>query len=300
MKKTLLIFAAAAALLAGCTKNDVVSFDSDRAIAFSGYSGRAVSKAYADYAVSNGFRALGMLNDTTVYFNDTFSNLISTSGSSATYYWPNMTTNKLSFFAVAPSTTNFTTVSGSSTVKIDDFTADGETDLVVAKTAPYTSIVDTIPLQFNHALAKIAKVVLKTRAGDGTATSGYKYFVDSLKINGYSTGDYTLNTSDWSDTTNKTDYYYITSVKTLNGDFGTDTLNTTYAVLPQKVSLSVKYHIETAGGTTIMSSRTKTGATVIQAGNAYIFNVTLPGDALTPIKFNADVTPWVNVGGIDL
>lgn len=295
--KTQLLLASAAVLLlsASCQKNEVdLNYEGDNnAIAFSVYSGREAVKAYTEYDLANGYHVYADF-DGSAYFDDTFVNdqAASTATTPKTYYWPAgiSGTKKLLFYAVAPKTTTL-----NASRQVEGFNAaSGETDLVVAKTE-CSAKVDPVPLTFSHALAKINKITLSPKAGDGSATADYYYNVEELKITGKTVGTCDFSsTPTWSSLTTDGTYSYISSTESFTGN-DTREKATVYAVIPQTLTISVKYNIsyKSATGVSILASVTKTGTLEVEQGKAYSISIALPNDG-TPIKFSATVTSWTD------
>ena len=296
MKTQLLLTAAAVLLLsASCQKNEVdLNFEGDNnAIAFSVYSGREAVKAYAEYNLDDGYHVYADF-DGNAYFDDTFVNdqAASTATTPKTYYWPAgiSADKKLLFYAVAPKTT---ALNASRQVEAFDASS-GETDLVVAKTE-CSAKADPVSLTFSHALAKINKITLSPKEGDGSATADYYYNVEELKITGNTVGTCDFSsTPTWSSLTTDGTYSYISSTESFTGA-ATLEKATVNAVIPQALTVSVKYNISynSADGVSILASVTKTGTLTVEQGKAYSISIALSNDG-TPIKFNATVTSWTD------
>ncbi len=123
MKKTIIFVAAAAFVLAGCSKSEtfVKNYDED-AVSFGAYSGRTITKAgptddmNLDALKSLGFGVFATYSGTADYSEATndfmYNQLVNHNGTEWTYspikYWPNPTNGqaadaqKVSFFAYAP------------------------------------------------------------------------------------------------------------------------------------------------------------------------------------------------------
>ena len=185
--KKILLFAAAAIMMVGCSKDQVVSeMPQDNAINFGMYFGRdAQSRAAIMNTADLENQSFGVFAyytdgkeyDATATPNFMFNQLVEWNGTDAwTYsplkYWPNEATDKLSFFAYAPHTSksngNITLAAGfdkasasapSLTYKLDD---DQSThvdllwaDPTTVKNLTKQTTSEKVPFVFNHALSRI-------------------------------------------------------------------------------------------------------------------------------------------------
>lgn len=182
--KKVLFFAAAAIMMVGCSKDQVVSeMPQDNAINFGMYFGRDAQSRAAimntDDLKAQSFGVFAYYTDNSDYVEGTstpnfmFDQNVKWDGSAWAYsplkYWPNEATDKLSFFAYAPhrnesngnitlgTFTNATASAPSLTYTLDD---DQSThvdllwaDLVPNKTKQNTE--ETVHFVFKHALSRI-------------------------------------------------------------------------------------------------------------------------------------------------
>ncbi len=176
------LLAAAAAALAGCAQNEVIDIPQTRAIGFDPYVGNTTRAAAKDTDLSAlqaegaGFIVLGGYEDSQTYVpvfdgtNETGSHITWNKSSweySPINYWLEGKTYK--FVAYAPAKLQegdlFDIDYAGNKLKMKDggtFTADGETDLVVAEGKPqgYTVAaepvqMETVGFKFYHALSKV-------------------------------------------------------------------------------------------------------------------------------------------------
>lgn len=182
MKTRMFLLAAAAAALAGCAQNEVIDIPQTRAIGFDPYVGNTTRAAAKDTDLSAlkaegaGFIVLGGYEDDQTYVpvfdgtNETGSHITWNKRSweySPINYWLEGKTYK--FVAYAPAKLQeddlFDIDYADNKLKMKDggtFTADGETDLVVAEGKPQGYLVAAEPVQmepvgfkFYHALSKV-------------------------------------------------------------------------------------------------------------------------------------------------
>jgi len=182
MKTRMFLLAAAAAALAGCAQNEVIDIPQTRAIGFDPYVGNTTRAAAKDTDLSAlkaegaGFIVLGGYEDGQTYVpvfdgtNETGSHITWNKSSweySPINYWLESKTYK--FVAYAPAELQkddlFDIDYADNKLKMKDggtFTADGETDLVVAEGKPQGYLVAAEPVQmepvgfkFYHALSKV-------------------------------------------------------------------------------------------------------------------------------------------------
>jgi len=297
MRKSIIFAVAAAIVLLGCTKNEVVPTNNGTdEISFSSYAGREVTKATTfagTYKVRAFYKGAS-------YFEDTFKNGDATYSDNVTskkYYWPTdiSSDNKMKFYAVSPASYS---IAADSTIA--NFTAKGDVDLLVAKTVEYKeNPKSAVPLHFSHALSQINKITLQGKADDGTyKSSEYTYTIDSLSISGKKSGTYSFGTGKWAAGT--TDSAYVYAAKGNTGTFtggNTQAYTTAKYLVPQdNLTITVRYTItKTVSGTTytILGSTTKTGTFTAAPGTSYALTITLPNDnESSKITFNATVTGW--------
>ncbi len=182
MKTRMFLLAAAAAALAGCAQNEVIDIPQTRAIGFDPYVGNTTRAAAKDTDLSAlqaegaGFIVLGGYEDSQTYVpvfdgtNETGSHITWNKSSweySPINYWLEGKTYK--FVAYAPAKLQegdlFDIDYAGNKLKMKDggtFTADGETDLVVAEGKPQGYPVaaepvqmETVGFKFYHALSKV-------------------------------------------------------------------------------------------------------------------------------------------------
>ena len=200
--KKVLFFAAAAIMMVGCSKDQVVSeMPQDNAINFGMYFGRDAQSRAAIMDLTDlqeqSFGVFAYYTNDGVYAEGTstpnfmFDQIVKWNGSAWAYsplkYWPNEATDHLSFFAYAPHTTEsntnivldgFTNTSASAPVlkyTLAENLAD-HVDLLWAtpvKDQTNQKIADKVKFTFNHALSRI----------------GFKAVAVIDEINGENTGE---------------------------------------------------------------------------------------------------------------
>ena len=290
MKKIYFLIALASALVCGCAKSESAVPTGSDEIVFSGYSGRAVTKAdsgYADFDVTSGYRVSAYLGSN-LYFDDTFVNgtAASTGSTSKTYYWPAPigSSNTMVFYGVAPK--DYTI---SDEKKIVDFENSGVVDLVITKSDEYSAKAASVGLTFKHALAKVASITLAPKEGDGSATEDYTYTVSELKITADTKGTCNISSGSpaWESLSTSGDKSY--TCEAFAGNSSKKIESPVLAYIPQPVTLSVTYSIS-SGGTQVFSA-TKTGTIALEAGKSYALSATLSNDN-DAIVFNASVSSW--------
>ena len=200
--KKVLFFAAAAIMMVGCSKDQVVSeMPQDNAINFGMYFGRDAQSRAAimdlDDLKAQSFGVFAYYTDNSEYVEGTstpnfmFDQFVEHDGSAWAYsplkYWPNEVADRLSFFAYAPhmdqsngnitlgSFTNASASAPSITYTLDDDQST-HVDLLWAtpvKDQTNQKIAEKVKFTFNHALSRI----------------GFKAVAVIDEINGENTGD---------------------------------------------------------------------------------------------------------------
>lgn len=231
MKKYFILAAAAVALMASCTKTEVVETVNDQdAITFNAFFHKATKAADVTSDNIAAFEVTAMLG-TDTYFS---SFAVSKNGSAWTYspvqYWP--ATGTLDFFAWAP------TASGSDIVKnaYNNFTitpvADpaSQRDFVVARTqgakdaASGNNATNGVTINFRHAMSQIALEVYNSNPNLQYDITGWRvvgvdgsgvYTLADAKTDGTGKIDY----ANWSNNTNDfggayTDDFDLANIKT--------------------------------------------------------------------------------------
>ena len=306
------------------SKNEAISFDGylgRSAVSVNGSRGSVLEKTQLQES-KEGFGVFGNYSSEgtpTAYGDNWFKNQKVTYKTSAwTYddvkYW--LPKGHIDFLAYAPYVEG-TTLKNTSCI---DFTVEGEVakqkDLLWANAANKTkeNIVNTnnkVKFQFAHALSRLGYTV-KLNNAYSDATFTLKKITLAGSSDGAENAFYTTGTIDLSKTSSTDLWTILTPDAKQKFDWfsGTQELATTdyknpeanyLFVIPQKFSapatdklyVIVEYTINYSGGVTATMTNTvnKQLEKNFEQGKAYTINLTI---GLTPIEFDADVTPWGN------
>ena len=335
-KKIFMGIAAVAALtLVSCSSDDLNSLSDNssknEAISFDGYLGRSAvavngsrgSELTKEKLKTDGFGVFGNYSEdseetATAYGNNWFDNQPVTYKTSAwTYeplkYW--LPKGHIDFLAYAPYVKG-TTLNNTSI----DFTVEGDVanqkDLLWANATNKTKTDKIVTFKFNHALAKIGYTVKTNVVGTFTTITLNKITLAGSEDGTTKTAFYKKGTIDLSYTSSSTASLWNTSSfdkQNFTWFSGNQKLtdkvdnNTEYLfVIPQdfsatatdKLYVIVEYTIQNNGVTETMKNtvRQQIKMNFLQ-GKAYTINLTI---GLTPIEFDADVTPWGNGDNEDI
>ncbi len=227
MKKTIVLLAGIALMVAGCTKTEVITSGTDGAqkgIGFSAYTAKPTKAAQVDVTTSNltSFQASAIGNGSVYFNNVTFTKGASVWVSSPVYFWPAYPLNFYAYNKPA-NTTGFDITMNNTTqsVKVTP-AADlaNQEDLVAAYAAAKiesdaTNPESSLPLTFKHYLTQVVVNALSTN-------SNYKVVVDGVKLaNLAGEGTYTFSTGtmkapeDKINSATSSDYDEIFNAKTL-------------------------------------------------------------------------------------
>ena len=303
------------------SKNEAISFDGylgRSAVAVNGSRGSVLE--IADLKTSTeGFGVFGNYNSTggQKFGFNLFNNEKVTYDASAKTpawkysplkYWP--TDGHVDFLAYAPRVDS-KQLTGSSI----DFTVEGDAanqkDLLWANAPGQTKENGKVTFKFAHALSRLGYTVKLNDDYTGTTIKLNKITLagsnDGTKQAFYTTG--TIDLSYTSSPTSSTTKLWNPSEEKQNFDWysGDDQLSKTTAVknpttkylfvIPQKFSASapdqlyviVNYTITYSDGTSVNTKVYKQLDKEFEQGKAYTINLNI---GLTPIEFDADVTPW--------
>ena len=352
MKKNLLGWFAMATMLVGtgCSSDEVVNdYSPENAIQFGTYVGR---DAESRGSVLDNNTTTGLPNQgfgVYAYYTDNgdFNSSTSTpnfmkntqvksnNGTDWTYspvkYWPNESTDKLSFFAYAP-WDEYHTLKDVTGDPVYTFTVPTDVtdhiDFVVAdatnkKNLTKQNIDEKVVFSFKHVLSrvgfKVEAVIDEVNSENNGAddnddenkpiTSGTTISVQEVELFGnfHTTADINMNTSTWSNHTNTTDSYilnYGDFVQTVADEVTTtaEQLNTDseYMMLiphaTMAIKVRVKYTVTTADGN-LQGGKSEVINNITSEEFAFTFD---QGKAynfvlhlgLTSVKLSADVTEW--------
>lgn len=197
--KKLLISMLAVATLASCAKEETLSFDKGEAIQFGNAFVDNATRAN-DYGPSNPLEEFklwgtiqGLEGPTAIFANDTVEGTVGPDSewncTSKTQYW------------IEGATYNFAAVVGGTVTAPDglpssiEYTADGDTDLLYARSNEYTGLASGNPkvaFEFKHLLSKI-KFTLQNTTSNATNVGTYTYTLTDVAItNAITTGTYTV------------------------------------------------------------------------------------------------------------
>lgn len=236
-------------------------------------------------------------------------------------YWP--TEGNINFLAYAPYLEGKTLKDN--TTSCIDFSVEGDVtkqkDLLWANAKDQTkannSGANKVKFTFNHALAKIGYTV-KLKEAYSNATITLNKITLAGSADGKTSAFYTSGTIDLSKTSStdlwttsssdaKQNFNWFSGTQKLDGTYNTPETNYLF-VIPQNFSapatdelyVIVEYTIKYSGGsetvttTNIVNKQLKKN---FEQGKAYTINLTI---GLTPIDFDADVTPWADGGKEDI
>lgn len=331
------IAAMAALTLVSCSSEDLNSLSDNssknEAISFDGYLGRSAvavngtrgSEVKIDQLKTGGFGVFGKYTPTEGQASNLFDNQKVTYSTSTTpteskwtyentKYWP--TEGHIDFLAYAPYVGE-TTLKNNKSI---DFTVEGDVakqkDLLWANAANKKKADNPVKFTFNHALAKIGYTV-KLKEAYSNATITLNKITLAGSADGKTSAFYTSGTIDLSKTSStdlwttsssdaKQNFNWFSGTQKLDGTYNTPETNYLF-VIPQDFSVSasdklyviVEYTINYSGGVTAtMTNKVyKQLEKNFEQGKAYTINLTI---GLTPIDFDADVTPWADGGKEDI
>jgi hypothetical protein len=306
MKNFLFLSIAAIALLASCTKDEMVEVNPQNAIGFETFVNKS-TRAAVDVTTANlnAFWVYGW-RSTEQIFN---AQEVTANEGVCTYspiqYW--VGGYNYTFEAIAPESDNksvtFNAANGASTIT---FVSDSETDLIYATgskdltgTANLTATPGAVGLEFNHLLSRV-----KFSFVNGfPANSDVTLTVTDVQIdNAGTTAICTPSTKTWATATAFSDVdFAFDEVKNIAGTQSTETEHK-YLIPADIKAYTVTFTVEmTQGGVSDTFNHTvtlSTDALVLEAGNSYNLTATLnneninPDGDLFPIEFTAAVTPW--------
>lgn len=237
MKKYFFLAAAAMALLASCTKTDLVTTDNDlHEISFENFVHKTTKAASVETSTlqTNGFRVSAYYNGTPGWYFKNLDVTYADSKYSTKYYWPN-SSSTMDFYAVYPKSFS---ISDSKTFEYDNTAA--MTDIVTAvKTgescAGHVSAANPVALTFNHILTQIY-------FSANTANADYYCKVSKIEVITNGKATYTFGTGFGEVSESKTyDYVSLASGSEQKIEYnattptlvGTDIATNSLMVIPQ-------------------------------------------------------------------
>ena len=316
MKKFILLAASALAVLASCTKTELITTDNDlKPIAFENFVHKSTKAAEAVETTveANGFGVSAFYTkdaSTSAYFEN-----IDVAYTSAddryktTYYWPLEGT--MDFYAVYPKEKTIT----SSTKTIDGYTTEGAEDLMIATAlsencATHCTASPNTPvaLTFSHLLTQVYFEIKGEEAVN-------KYKVEKIVLDAKNGATYTYSSGAWSapETAKTYTYYAPSTAVAFTGSsyvvFGTKAANSLMLIPQSNVTVKVYYTVETPEGAVlskfnedvttnghqyksfVASSSTVTTDVDWAKGTTVKYQLTLP-IGVNPIEFTATATAW--------
>ena len=176
---------------------------------------------------------------------------------------------------------------------VEEFTSNGSTDLLYAKSDEYTGQATGNPkveFTFEHLLSK---VYLKV-TNNSTAAGKYSFLVKNIKVNAPKTdGTYTIANKTWSATAGDYTFADITVAGgAANAECAAEQL-----IIPGSATISFDVDILVNG--TLVSTTPYTYSTTLAAANAYSFNIQV--SVGEPIKFTVENDPtWTKNGDVTI
>lgn len=338
MKKFYFLAVAALALMASCTKTELVTTDNDmkpismeifqhKATKASEITGSNVTSTEFNIQCyqMNGTSSGTSSTATAFYENKTLAYSDGKWDTTPTYYWPydcvtegsHTATNSLSFFAYNLGTFakgNYPTATAEPTLTYTVADAAADQKDVIAARMEYKTWHDSqnaskVDLSFNHILSEICFTVIG-------AETGFSYEIDNVTI-GNSAGDtpapqllseavYTFgNSTVATSTSEKKAYSYSdTPFKTIAANTTTPVAlsDEVLMLVPQAATaatISVTFRVKS--GDTVVYEGTKTTGTLAETwvpGSKYTYSLTLSGGH--PIEYAVSVSDWTGATTSDV
>ena len=310
MKKLFTILAVAAAVVA-CQKNEIVSLDKGEAISFGNAFVENSVRAAVDpsYNATNltAFNVYGTVNGgeglVAIYSGD---NVQGTVGSNIVdgketqiwrcdvkQYWIK---DAVYNFAALVNATNDITYADYLPTKVNGFTADGDTDLLYARSEEdivgLASGNAPVNFTFNHLLSKVKFTVVN----DSKEAAEYSFKVNGITITGNKTGDVTLATKVWDNLSNS-DAYNVAEI-TVDKDTADAGQECASELLVIPGEFAIAFNVDIYNGNTKLGSQSypiapATYNYTLAAGCSYNFQINVAvGEEIT---FSVTEAPaWTN------
>ena len=287
MKKVLFSILAVAAVVA-CNKNEVTPsqlIGEPGAIKF-GVSGlvatKAVSESDANTVQASGFNVAGLVDETTVYFNE-LASFDAVNGNYATatqYYYPSGKT--VNFYAVHPVNREIT-VAADGAVTVTYVQTNTE-DLIVAQRSDVAASDSDVALTFDHVLSQL---VFTAQGADTKA----EYLLKSINVTAPNGGTYKFADGEWTRGEDAVEAYWNTDLTVSTSE--PTAVNESMTFLPGNIVIEVTW--ETYVNNELIASYTKStvaGAIQLEKGKKNTINLTLPNADAQGITFSVTVNPW--------
>lgn len=322
MKNQLFAIAAAALVVAGCSKTEVVKVAENRAIGFSNTFVNNGTRSIVDPSFTTrtlqNFRVYGFSNNDKVFDGTEVTYKDSKWSYQNPVYW--FEDHVYTFGAIAPSSVTATsaTLNGQKVDMTVNFTNNGTTDLLYATKGPIMAdaafLVNPQPVEltFGHQLAKV-KFSFENSLGEG-----YNMTVENVNItNGWATGTLTVGTTNaWSGQTGTLPLAFGNVVADdTDTDADADAIANgsqaeTYNEMLMIPSAAEKkytatFTVKVYDGDVLMDTYNHTveiTGVELKLGYCYDFKATIsmanvdPEQPLTPIEFNPSVSGWTDGG----
>ena len=309
MKKFLFLSIAAIAMLASCTKDEMVEVNPQNAIGFETFVNKSTRVTDVTTANLEAFWVYGWRTKATTTEQIFNAQEVTADNGVCTYsplqYW--VGGYNYTFEAIAPKSGNngvtFNAANGASTIT---FVSNSETDLIYATgskdlttTTNLTATPGAVGLVFNHLLSRVKFSFVNGFPEE----SDVELTVTNVKINDAgTTAICTPSTKTWAAAKAFSDVEFAsTAVANIPGEQSAETEHK-YLIPADIKNYTVSFTVVmTQGGVTDTFNHTVTLSTdelVLAAGMSYNLTATLnyeninPDGDLFPIEFTATVTPW--------
>ena len=312
--KKLFIYMLAVAALASCSQEDVIVADKGDLIGFNSFVENSTRAAKDPSYGANGedltaFQVWGTVDGgnglVSIYAGDDVEGTVGTTEvegvekpniwhCDVTQYW--IKDAKYNFAALVNGTNSLDYVDYLPT-KVKGFVADGETDLLYARSEEITGLASgNGPVNFNfaHLLSKV-KFTVKNNS---KAAEQYSFKVNNIVIKGKNTGDVTLATKVWDTSATTVDTNYPVAEIVVNKDTADAGEECAKELLLIPGDYTINFNVDIYNGTTKLGSQTYpvaggSYAKTLAVGNAYNFVITVAvGEKIT---FSVENQPtWNN------
>ena len=311
----------AVAALVSCSKEQTVSFDKGELIGFNSFVENSTRAAVDPSYGANGealekFQVWGTVNGgnglVAIFAGADVegvvgSNIVDGKETNLWYcdvkqYWIK---DAIYNFAALVNATNDITLVDYLPTKVNGFVANGETDLLYARSEENITGLASgngpVNFNFEHLLSKVKFTVVN----NSVDAEEYSFEVNNIVIKGKNTGDVTLATKVWSNTSNEFPYGVDPITVDADEDAETDTAECAQELLLIPGDYTINFNVDIYNGTTKLGSQTYPVAggsyeKTLAVGNAYNFIITVAvGEEIT---FSVEEQPeWDTTGNtVDL
>ena len=310
--KKLFISLLAVAALASCAKEDIIVADPGELIGFNSFVENSTRATDPSYGAADNAQKLTAFNvwgtvaadasstPVAIFANDTVSGTVGTNSTwtctTKTQYWLNGALYNFAALANAGTVTLGADLLPASV----EFTSNGSTDLIYAKSATYTGKPagqnQKVAFNFEHLLSKVYIQV----TNNSVAATDYSFLVKNIKINAPKTaGKYYIQTvgenaaKTWTATNGD---YTFANIAVAGGAAGAECA-AEQLLIPGAATITFDVDILVGGKT--MSTANYSYTTTLAAANAYSFNIKVSvGDT---IQFTVEKQPtWTENDPVDI